>query len=528
MATTDSAVPVNGTYAHHGYEANNYAAANANNGNTYTGGQPQQSATTNAASTSEIPKEEIGWYFVEQYYTTLSKTPERLSLFYNKRSHFVSGTEEEKVPVCTGQRSISDRIAELDFQETKVRVTNVDSQGSDANIVIQVIGEMSVKGHPHKKFVQTFVLAEQTNGYFVLNDIFRYLADEPEEAEDTVQEAPVSSDAPEPATSAVEEEAEPAQEEAPQNEGDLATVDKKLEEVAKEEEPTIAADVNGSAEKPTEAAVSEETPAAAAPTEEAPKEEAPKEPEAPAAEEATKPEEPKEPAPTPAAVPEKPAAPAKPAAPRTWATLLASSKPTAPAAPAPAAQQTQAAPKPAAQAPTQAQATPAAQPAPAPEASPSSNSQGEAAAGWQSVGHKKEPSRAQNQGPNSDNDGKRGYIKNVFPQVEESALRAALSKYGEVLYVDINRTKSCAFLDFKTPAGFQAAMKASPHNVNGVDLTVEERRPNPRGPFPHFQRGNGPRGRGGMNQGPPRGGYNTRGGRGGAGGRGGRPAPQDA
>jgi len=29
--------------------------------------------------------------------------------------------------------------------------------------------------------VQTFVLAEQLNGYYVLNDIFRYLADEDEE-----------------------------------------------------------------------------------------------------------------------------------------------------------------------------------------------------------------------------------------------------------------------------------------------------------------------------------------------------------
>ncbi len=76
-------------------------------------------------------------------------------------------------------QAINERIKELDFKDTKVRVTNVDSQGSDANIVIQVIGEISNQGQPHKRFVQTFVLAEQTNGYFVLNDIFRYLAEEP-------------------------------------------------------------------------------------------------------------------------------------------------------------------------------------------------------------------------------------------------------------------------------------------------------------------------------------------------------------
>ena len=29
-------------------------------------------------STTNLPKDEVGWYFVEQYYTTLSKSPERL------------------------------------------------------------------------------------------------------------------------------------------------------------------------------------------------------------------------------------------------------------------------------------------------------------------------------------------------------------------------------------------------------------------------------------------------------------------
>ena len=39
-------------------------------------------ASSNSASTAtpqpEIPKDEVGWYFVEQYYTTLSRTPEKL------------------------------------------------------------------------------------------------------------------------------------------------------------------------------------------------------------------------------------------------------------------------------------------------------------------------------------------------------------------------------------------------------------------------------------------------------------------
>jgi hypothetical protein len=78
MASTESA-PINGTYGSHAYESNNYAAASSNNNSGYaTSQQPPSSQPANGASTSEIPKDEVGWYFVEQYYTTLSKSPDRL------------------------------------------------------------------------------------------------------------------------------------------------------------------------------------------------------------------------------------------------------------------------------------------------------------------------------------------------------------------------------------------------------------------------------------------------------------------
>jgi hypothetical protein len=86
-------------------------------------------------------------------------------------------------------------------------------------------------------------------------------------------------------------------------------------------------------------------------------------------------------------------------------------------------------------------------------------------------------------------------------------------------------TQNCAFVDFKTLAGFQNAVKNNPHTVNGLELTVEERRTRPQS-FNPFPRGGAPR-RGGMNQGQ-RGGFNPRGGRGGQAGRGGRPAAQEA
>lgn len=53
---------------------------------------------------------------------------------------------------------------------------------------------MSNRGEAWKKFVQTFFLAEQPNGYFVLNDIFRFLKEETAESEEEREDEEASSD----------------------------------------------------------------------------------------------------------------------------------------------------------------------------------------------------------------------------------------------------------------------------------------------------------------------------------------------
>ncbi|CAN9148714.1 unnamed protein product [Alternaria alternata] len=510
MASTESSGPVNGNYAPQQYE-NSYSTGASN----FTPSQqPTASQPAQQAAASEIPKDEVGWYFVEQYYTTLSKSPDRLYLFYNKRSQYVSGVEEDKVNVCLGQKAINERIKELDFKDTKVRVTNVDSQGSDANIVIQVIGEISNQGQPHKRFVQTFVLAEQTNGYFVLNDIFRYLADEPvEEDEDQQEQAAPANGVTEPApTAAVPENADlNKSDEIATSEEDLNKVDDKLHQAA-QEEPSVeevapaapAQQVPEEIEQPA----AEEAPAAV-------EEKTAEEPAA--AEKTTESEKPAEAASAPAQSAQKaapvamPSGPPKPAAPRTWASLAASAhKVATPVVNAPAAQQ----------APKDSKAATAAPSQPAAAAAASS----------QTAAPARDQSPATSQGPAADPDQKRAYIKNVYSQVDDAALKTALTKYGEIEYLDISRGKNCAFVDFKTPAGFQAAVAANPHTINGIEIKVEERRQNP-GQFNRgggFSRGGAPRGRGGMGGQGPRGNFQPRG-RGGSmrGGRGGA-APQEA
>ncbi|TKX27391.1 nuclear transport factor 2 domain-containing protein [Elsinoe australis] len=520
MATDVSSLPVNGGHAaHSGFDGSQAGYNTASQ--SYGQGSISSTQTQSAGTTSEIPKDEVGWYFVEQYYTTLSRSPEKLYLFYNKRSQFVLGDETDKVSVCVGQKAIHERIKDLEFQDCKVRVTNVDSQASDSNIVIQVIGEISNKSQPHRKFVQTFILAAQTNGYFVLNDIFRYLVDE-EEEEAQVAEVPATQETgyQEPAPTATEQPSETltSSEDPAAVEDSAKLVDQELESKAAPEEPAVEAPaVNGTTE-----AVPAATEESAAPAD-------PVEPAVPSPAPVAEPEKPKEapvPSPSPAKKAAQPAAaapapaPAKPSAPKTWANLAAAAHrvvtPAVPAAqPTPATPPTQpkAAATPAAQAPAQPAAS--AETAAPREPSPAAEEQDE----WTSVGgHGRQQSRAQTSNTAQEGPQTRAYIKNVTENVDDKQLRSLLEKFGEIVYFDVSRQKNCAFVDFKTPQAYQAAVASNPHQLGSDRIVVEERRLKP-GSYPYVQRGGMRGGRGAPGQSPSRGSF--QGGRGGGyGGRG--------
>ncbi|KAI0194476.1 NTF2 and RRM domain-containing protein [Xylaria flabelliformis] len=449
-------------------------------------------SATSDQSNSNLGKDEVAWFFVEQYYTTLSKNPEKLHLFYGKRSQFVYGQEGQSANVSVGRQTIQERIKDLDFQNCKVRVSNVDSQASFENIVIQVIGETSNKAGDPKKFVQTFVLAQQPSGYFVLNDILRFIdeegEEEPTEQPEAEAEAPsVEVEAEAPATVEEVKEAEPVEEPSAQEQPDSLdadVVDKKLEEV--NATPEEVASVNGDATPEPAAEESTATPEVSAKAAEEPVPDPDAAAQELAEETVQQPEKPKAPSPTPVASrqPSSVAAaptPAQPPKPMTWASRLAA---TGPPKVNPATPLTKTAPVP----------TPAARPAAttAPTASPATTTSAqatetaasvpptkEAGPEWQTAGSdSKRQNRPQSISAHpAEKEGTLGYVKYVTDKVVREDLEAALAQYGELAYFDINRQKNCAFVEFKTPAGYQAAAAANPHVVNGENIIVEPRRP---------------------------------------------------
>ena len=327
---------------------------------------------------------------------------------------------------------------------------------------------MSNKSQPQRKFTQTFVLAEQTNGYFVLNDIFRYIADEEEELEgEELQRTQIeaASGYQEPTVVVTDtvphtltNSTDPAEQE--QN---VAMRDRKLEEVVKEDPEVVEAD--------PAAVNSDEIPAYVdlAHPEDVTDEviaDAPSTPEAEVIEAAAveevkindiaEPEKPKEPEPSPTVSSPTPApsqvaapSPTKPAMPKTWANMVAGNRIVTPAVPAASSTVSSSASQPKAAPPAQIQVPPTPTAPSVDESTPQELDQVgtplSSGSEWQSVGHEHGRKQTRPQAAQMPIDNARAYIKNVTDDIEPDVLKSYLQKFGEVRFFDISRPKvSCA------------------------------------------------------------------------------------
>ncbi|CCG80867.1 Putative G3BP-like protein [Taphrina deformans PYCC 5710] len=399
------------------------------------------------ANATETPKpDEVGWLFVQQYYTMMNKKPGNLHLFYKSKSSFVHGMEGEQVKLSQGQQEIHDRISDLALKDCRVLVSNVDSQGSlEGGILIQVLGEISNNGQESKKFAQTFSLAPQESGFYVYNDIFRFLKEDVESDFGDDQHFEPSStsgnaDLPEASTekdTLFSHEVTPSQAAAVVTSNNASTPEPNTETAPKNHFPgstsNAVAEIEKAAEEsehaPTELA--QEVVASPAQTPVAPAEQP---------EKVSQPSEAVEAIAKPA---EKQAEPAKPSAPMSWAARAA------------------------ANAATKAQSPATSKPAP-PKTVPSKTT-------TPSVTEtEKKPTSSGNAAVADVT--RSAFLKNISPKMTDDAIRTALKKFGDFKNVEINRTKSCGFVDYLEAASCAAAIKANSISINGETFLVEERR----------------------------------------------------
>ncbi|KAK8978122.1 hypothetical protein V6N11_062918 [Hibiscus sabdariffa] len=120
----------------------------------------------------------VGNAFVEQYYHILHRSPNLVHRFYQDSSRLSRPDTNGNMTMVTTMQAINEKILSLNYEDYTAEIKTVDAQDSfEKGVVVVVTGCLTGKDRIRKKFTQTFFLAPQDNGYFVLNDVFRYTAD---------------------------------------------------------------------------------------------------------------------------------------------------------------------------------------------------------------------------------------------------------------------------------------------------------------------------------------------------------------
>ncbi|ORX80587.1 hypothetical protein BCR32DRAFT_293771 [Anaeromyces robustus] len=377
----------------------------------------------------------IGWEFVQEYYTVMHDHPDLLYKFYGNNSYFCYGLESDSTPYCHGKAEIKKRISDIDYKDCKVVVSNVDSQPSnDGGIIVQVLGEMLNRDDQAIKFAQTFFLAVQPGGFYVLNAIFRHLKDEiNDECEELIQQTEEEKDEVKKEPAKVEES--PAKQEKAE--------DKEIKPVVEETKPTPAK------EKKSETASTNA----------------------------------------------KQSASNNNTVPAQKPTPVANKEATAPAAAAAAAKETPAgAPKPtvAKVAAAAAETKPATAPAPSRPMTyssiASSNTNGTKA--WSKTTvvvkqpaaptQKQQDSRNNNNSSsnnNQDKDSHTVFLKLPFT-ISKDEISNALNKFGDIKNIEINGQKNYAFVEFATVEQARKAVQNGEFMVKNTKINIEERKRN--------------------------------------------------
>ncbi|XP_050364858.1 nuclear transport factor 2 isoform X2 [Argentina anserina] len=119
----------------------------------------------------------VGNAFVLQYYHILEQSPEHVYRFYQDDSKFGRPEDNGMMNTVTTMDIINRKIVENG--KLSANVVTVDAQESfNRGVFVLVTGYIIGKENLRKKFTQSFFLAPQDKGgFYVLNDVFRYVDD---------------------------------------------------------------------------------------------------------------------------------------------------------------------------------------------------------------------------------------------------------------------------------------------------------------------------------------------------------------
>ncbi|KAI4301032.1 hypothetical protein L6164_034351 [Bauhinia variegata] len=118
---------------------------------------------------------EVGSFFVGKYYQVLQTQPEQVHQFYSDSSSMIR-VDGDSSQSASAILQIHTLLMSLNY--SGIEITTINSLDSwNDGVLVMVSGFIKIMDMK-RKFVQTFFLAPQENGYFVLNDIFQFSNDE--------------------------------------------------------------------------------------------------------------------------------------------------------------------------------------------------------------------------------------------------------------------------------------------------------------------------------------------------------------
>ncbi|NP_001242133.1 Nuclear transport factor 2-like [Glycine max] len=121
---------------------------------------------------------QVGTYFVGQYYQVLQSQPEFVHQFYSDASTMlrIDGNARE---TAAAMLQIHALIMSLSYTGIEIK-TAQSLESWSGGVLVMVSGSVQVKDYSRRrKFMQTFFLAPQEKGFFVLNDIFHFVEEDP-------------------------------------------------------------------------------------------------------------------------------------------------------------------------------------------------------------------------------------------------------------------------------------------------------------------------------------------------------------
>ncbi|PHT33644.1 hypothetical protein CQW23_25444 [Capsicum baccatum] len=129
-------------------------------------------ATQSTKHTPEI----VAISFVDQYYHISQNLIHLMYRFYKENSVLSWPLPDGEIKSVTTSEGINEFIVSSHFKSNKVEVTTTDCQSSAAGgVLVVVTGCLIGQDESRKRFSQTFFLTPQEMGYYVLNDIFRFI-----------------------------------------------------------------------------------------------------------------------------------------------------------------------------------------------------------------------------------------------------------------------------------------------------------------------------------------------------------------